>query len=654
MLDSDARLAVAKVEAVALDRLVEVEIPAAGDTAPVPARCNFVVSVTLAGEARRTGHAVGLVKSESGNFGPRARDLLEAVCRLLPERGLALENGLPPSFGSFARAVSDGLPPEAEPQPMQGDFLGALKRLVRRAVRRPQAREEAQAEILRTVHAALIRALAGGTPLPLLGPAADGAQPPADDVSARFHATLIDACRAYWQFPLLPVPTRAGMVANVYTDAASMQPLGNADPKSHLLEREALALGLTTRRLSRSAFVAEDAAGRQIPFKLSRSPVCSGVALALASHKDATRIYLADRGLPVPKGRMFRAGDLETARAYAERIGYPVVVKPATGVRGIGVVPGIRDRAELDRAFRVLRQSKLGHDDFIVEKHVAGFDYRLMVIGDRVVAATLRAPASVVGDGERSVGALILHKNAIRALNPHLRSRPIPWTEALRFQLERAGLTLASVPEAGQRVQLSGSCNLSQGGDSVNVLEEVHPSILETAVRAVRAIPGFGYCGVDFLLEDHRKPIDAQDAGICELNAHAAVGTARYPMFGAPANVPLEAVRAVAEWGGLALRATPAAHLRVKLAVRGKVTGVGYRRWFARHAQASGLNGWVANADRRTVQAVLEGETVAVSALVTAAIAGPQAAQPTSVEAVPLEAGERFDGFAIRARPGRA
>ena len=117
--------------------------------------------------------------------------------------------------------------------------------------------------------------------------------------------------------------------------------------------------------------------------------------------------------------------------------------------------------------------------------------------------------------------------------------------EGTEYQLDKQELTLHSVPAAGKQVILSGSCNLSQGGDSVNILHEMHPSIIKVAEDAVKAVPGLDYCGIDFLIEDHRKPVGETDIGICELNAHAAIGTACYTMFGEPVNVPRAAIEEV-------------------------------------------------------------------------------------------------------------
>ena len=441
-------------------------------------------------------------------------------------------------------------------------------------------------------------------------------------------------------------PASGPLMANSSSDTELMLPLGTMDAKSHLMERECVRQGFDILRTGKGVFSAHKG-GKSLYFKLSRSPLVSVDAISLCTHKEATREFLAPLGFPVPRGRMFPAGDYDNATRFANLIGYPVVVKPATGVRGIGVVPGIMNDAELKSAFHVLESSKLGHDDFIVEKHIYGEDYRIMVIGGKVRAATLRAPANVAGDGKHSVAELILIKNRYRQLIPHLKSRPIVFSEATQYQLDKQGLTLHSVPEAGQTVLLSGSCNLSQGGDSVNVLHEMHPSIVKVAEEAVKAVPGLDYCGIDFLIEDHRKPVGETDLGICELNAHAAIGTACYTMFGEPVNVPRMAIEEVLHQQAVPMAPLPEDAIAVQVRIRGKVTGVGYRKWLARHARRSGLRGYVKNASSREVEAVLLGSLVGITALTTACIRGPSGALPTSVRLSHLGETPAYDDFTL-------
>lgn len=445
------------------------------------------------------------------------------------------------------------------------------------------------------------------------------------------YGEVVDTVTAHEAFPPVPEPTEHGPKPNEYEEVTYLQPLGPNGTKGHLLERQALSLGLQTRRFSKGAFTASDGINDPLLIKWSRSPLSSAVSLALCTHKEATRIRLAQAAVPVPQGRTFVNSDLDSARAFAGRIGYPVVVKPAMGVRGIGVVANIQNRDELDLAFEQLASSKLGDQDVIVEKHIPGNDYRIVVVGEEVIAAILRVPASVVGDGESTIAELMIRKNLMRRRNPHLWGRPILYDSAAEFQLQRVGMSLESVPPKGERVMLSNSNSLSQGGDSTDVLDELHPSIKEACVKAVKAIPGLAFCGVDFLIEDHTRPLDEQVAGICELNAHAAIGNCEYPLYGQPRQVAQAFMDECVRKFALRTADERAEELALKLTIRGRVKGVGYRRWMQNQAVTFGLRGWVRNLNGRTVEAVICGPTGPASALAAAAVLGPRRALPTSV-----------------------
>jgi D-alanine-D-alanine ligase-like ATP-grasp enzyme/acylphosphatase len=444
-------------------------------------------------------------------------------------------------------------------------------------------------------------------------------------------ADVVGETNRYAALPSPPSVTFEGRPSNTYPELTYLRPLGVNGTKGHLLERQALTRGFDTLRFTKGAFIAWRDEGPDLPFKWSRSPLSSGVSLSLCNHKEATRIQLRRNDIPAPRGRMFVRGDYEAARSYAKHIGYPVVCKPAAGVRGIGVVAGIQDEHELEQAFIAYQESRLGGDDFIVEEHIDGGDYRIVVVEDEVAAAILREPASVLGDGRHTIAELVLQKNELRRQNPHLWGRLIKIDARAVARLKRQGFDLTSVPSAGVQVRLSDTCSLSQGGDSIDILDELHPSIRDAAVAAVKAIPGLRYCGVDFLLHDHRLPLDEQrSAGICELNAHAAIGNGEYPMFGTPREVASRLFSACAADAGYEPRDVDDT-LNVQLEIRGKVTRVRYREWFAEHARLFGLTGWIENQGKRRVIARIQGPAYPVSALASVAVLGPRRALPTTV-----------------------
>lgn len=425
--------------------------------------------------------------------------------------------------------------------------------------------------------------------------------------------------------------TYRGLEPNTFDDVDFIRPIGPYAVHGHIVEREALARGLESWRFTKSSFAASDGHGEMLPFRRSRWPLSGPTAAAVAKHKEATRILLKAADCPVPEGRTFAGGDHQGALGYADRIGYPVVVKPAEGSMGIGVVANIHHEAELRTALDMLSRTTYSEDEFIVEKHIRGADYRIMVIGQEVVAAVKRVPASVTGDGVQTVGQLIVQKNIERQRNTHLGQLRLKWDEASRHALKKSGYGFDSVLPRGVHVELSSTSNLTQGGDSIEILEELHPSISEAAVKAVAAVPGMGYCGVDFLLEDHTQPLTSQDGAICELNVMAALPVAEYPVYGQPRRLSERFIGECADAFGLEISQERAESLNLSLTVHGHVSGVGYRKWFAQRARASGLNGWVRQVDERKMEARISGPLAPAAALVTAAILGPPRALPDMV-----------------------
>src|SRR5690625_1293736 len=460
-----------------------------------------------------------------------------------------------------------------------------------------------------------------------------------------FYEDHIHEVNRYAVAPTPPAPHIDGQPANSFDDAPFIEPLPKDGTKGHLLEREALKYGFSSIRFPGGSFVAADAQGNRLNFKWGRSPIASGVALSICSYKETTRRLLAKAGIPVAAGRVFSPKHVEAALDYADHIGYPVVCKPVAGLRGIGVITDIKSRQELKEALDLYSKSQLGSDDFVIEEQVPGEDYRIVIIDGEVVASVVREAASVEGSGIHTVADLIEYKNRARRKIPHLSSRLIPLSDAVEYQLSHAGLTYASIPEAGQKVTVANSANLSQGGDSFEVAAELHPTIKELAVKAVEAIPGLGFCGLDMLIEDHTKPVDQQRVTVIELNAHAAIGSAQYPMWGPPSQVADTFFRATAAHHGIDLPSERKTHLSMDLIIKGRVTGVGYRWWFKRLADRFGVTGHIRNVNKRTVFAHIEGDADAVSALGYVASRGPRRALTSSVtmEHSPEEGCESFE-----------
>lgn len=457
-----------------------------------------------------------------------------------------------------------------------------------------------------------------------------GRNVPGLGVSLRYHQ-LIKPTINYVTFPAPPAPSFEGKTARTYDDVDYIRPLGPYGVHGHVVEREALAYGLNTKRYNKSTFLVGDGKKEPLAFRTARWPLSSVVASSIVRHKESTRLLLGRHGVPVPMGRTFAEGDNDGALKYAERIEYPVVLKPAEGSMGVGVTANIADASELRSALGRLQESVMGTGEFIVEKHIPGNDYRIMVLGEKVVAAVERMPASVLGDGRSTVAELILAKNAARKQNSHLGPLALKWNSATEYELGKQGIEADTVLPEDRRLYLNSVNNLTQGGDSVEVLDELHPSIIEASVEAVKAVPGLMYCGVDFLLEDHRKSLTDQIGAVCELNAVAAIPVAEYPMFGEPRPLSREFMTQAIKEFDLDTSATRAETLNIHMKVRGKVTGVGYGKWFAQRANRFECSGWIRKAKTRELEIRVSGPTAAVTALAAAAVLGPARSNPTSV-----------------------
>ena len=177
------------------------------------------------------------------------------------------------------------------------------------------------------------------------------------------------------------------------------------------------------------------------------------------------------------------------------------------------------------KAFSPYRRPRNGR--VLVERQVTGEDFRFYVIGDRVIGVTHRKRANVQGDGTSTIGALIDAKNAERAKNPYLGDYLLP-TDLEK--LDRIA-TLDAVPNEGDDVILRSQSNLSAGGDSIDVTDDVHPDFADLAVRAVAATPGMEYAGVDIITPSiSEKPSEANHV-ISEVEYSPAPIT-HFPSYG--------------------------------------------------------------------------------------------------------------------------
>jgi cyanophycin synthetase len=259
----------------------------------------------------------------------------------------------------------------------------------------------------------------------------------------------------------------------------------------------------------------------------------SAIAVDMCQDKPLTNWMLRAVGVPVPDGRTVRSAD--DAWEAARDIGLPVVVKPEAGNQGKGVSVNLAAEEQVRAAFAVA--AAFGQD-VLVERFIAGDDYRLLVVGGELVAAARRDPAQVTGDGERSVAELVAEVNRDPRRRPGHSSilTRITLDDAAELTLRAQGLTVDSIPASGEVVRLRTNANLSTGGTATDVTDEVHPTIAHTA-RLAAQIMGLDIAGIDIICHDIRRPLAEQGGAIVEVNAAPGLRMHLHPTAGSPRDV---------------------------------------------------------------------------------------------------------------------
>jgi cyanophycin synthetase len=298
-------------------------------------------------------------------------------------------------------------------------------------------------------------------------------------------------------------------------------------PSTGAIVDAAVQRGIPFKRLTRGSLVQLGWGSQQRRIQAAEVDGTSAIAESIAQDKDLTKKLLHSAGVPVPLGRPVT--DVEDAWAATQEIGLPVVVKPQDGNQGKGVTVGITDRAHLELAYRAAAE----YGSVMVERYLPGHDFRLLVVGDRLVAAARRDPPLVVGDGVQTVRELVAEVNQDpRRGEGHGTSLTKIRIDAIaEARLAAQNLTADSVPAKGQRVVLRNNANLSTGGTATDVTDSVHPEVAARAIEAAQTV-GLDICGVDVVCESVIKPLEEQHGGIVEVNAAPGLRMHISPSFG--------------------------------------------------------------------------------------------------------------------------
>jgi len=304
-------------------------------------------------------------------------------------------------------------------------------------------------------------------------------------------------------------------------------------PSTRSIVEAAVARGIPARRLNDGSLVRLGQGSKQRRIIAAETDRTGAVAESIAQDKELTRSLLAEAGIPVPEGRP--VADAADAWAVAEEIGAPVVVKPRYGNQGRGVSVDLSTREEVEKAWQVARDDS---SSVVVERFVTGGDYRVLVVGGRVVAAARRHPPTVVGDGKSTVTELVdrVNEDPRRCCDHAGSLSPVPIDEVALAVLAEQGFSPESVPAAGTSVLLRQNANLSTGGTSEDVTDILHPEVAARAVEAARIV-GLDVAGIDIVTADITQSLESQRGVVIEVNAGPGLRMHLEPTLGTPRNV---------------------------------------------------------------------------------------------------------------------
>ena len=302
---------------------------------------------------------------------------------------------------------------------------------------------------------------------------------------------------------------------------------------TQLLVDEALRRGwkaepLDDTFLSTVAITPKD--GRVYYFESIQPPLTSAAAMKIADNKLATYLIAQKLGIPVAEFTMYNPAAQNRTYDFLEahrKNGHQIVVKPIDTNHGDGITVGVKNREELEDA---LVFAKKHSSQILLQRRYYGYDYRVIVVDGKVVAAAKRTPAHVVGDGEHTVSQLITIENQ-RPERGKGHDSALSVIDTLGAQRFLGRAAFERVPQKGEDVSVLGMANLSRGGDATDVTDDIHESFKNAAVKIASSLDML-VCGVDFLVQDHKSLFDASNGILLEINATPGVRMHHYPSYG--------------------------------------------------------------------------------------------------------------------------
>lgn len=304
-------------------------------------------------------------------------------------------------------------------------------------------------------------------------------------------------------------------------------------PSTGSIVEEAVSRGIPFLRLGRNSLIQLGAGVNQMRFQATITCKTSNIAVDIACNKEQTKKMLDDASIPVAKGDI--CYDEEDLQETIDDIGYPIVLKPLDGNHGKGASINVTNWED---AVKGLKHAKEYSRRVIVEKFITGFDFRVLVINNEVVAAAQRVPAHVIGNGKNTIQELIdiINEDPRRGYGHENVLTEITIDKSTERLIENAGYTLESILEEKETLYLKSTANLSTGGTSVDVTDLMHPENVFIAERISRVI-GLDICGIDIMAPNLTQSLKENGGVILEVNAAPGFRMHLAPSEGLPRNV---------------------------------------------------------------------------------------------------------------------
>lgn len=286
-------------------------------------------------------------------------------------------------------------------------------------------------------------------------------------------------------------------------------------PSTQAIVNAAINRNIPYIRMNDSSMIQLGYGSKQRRIEASTTDNTFAIAEQIVKNKDLTKIMLKSMGIPVADG--YIAESMEEIIDHFNKFKCPVTVKPYDGNHGKGVTTNITDIEKLKLGY--IKANKIS-EYVIIEKHIIGNDYRILIINNNFVAAAKRTPAKIVGDGINNISKLIeiVNSDPLRGDGHNSMMTKIVLDDSIVEYMKNNNINLTDIPKKNETVYLYNIANLSQGGTAEDVTDIVHPSIIDYCIDAAIQCD-LDICGLDIICKDITKPLEEQNGAFIEVNS---------------------------------------------------------------------------------------------------------------------------------------